>query len=359
MTAEVHGGGYRVTPSTALAEKPAQRQRVQRGLEADGQEQRREVAGHRPAIEVAALTLVALVLATRLPLVASVVGLMVFGILHNVLELRYVVHRCRATLTRWFLPSVLGVITVIAFARLLGPMTGARRTELVAGFAILALGIVRGARQRPGVAAVLLPLVAVAGLVAWRNIELYFVAVTYLHNLVPFVFLEDWARRNLRAGRERLSFRAAQAGWLLLAPALILSGAVPVPSLASQAGDASFAGPFAAHVNQAAPAAWRAEPAGARLLALFAFLQVVHYGFWCWFLPRRARAATVEQPRRASRPVRVAVAAVVAAFVAAFAAAWVGTKITYTSVASYHAYLEYAILAALLPGLLTRRRTPS
>ena len=298
---------------------------------------------------MAALTVLALVLATRLPLVASVVGLMVFGILHNVLELRYVIRRCRATLTRWFLPAILGVVTIIAFTRLLGPMTGARRTELVAGFAILALGIVRGARQRPALAALLLALTGAAGIVAYDHIELYFVAVTYLHNLVPFVFLEDWARQNLR---ERTSFRVAQAGWLLAGPALILSGALPVPSLASQAGDASFAGPFAAHVNQAAPSAWRAEPGGARLLALFAFLQVMHYGFWCWFLPRRA----ADRPPRSSRKARAAVAAVAGAFAAAFVTAWAGTKLTYTSVASYHAYLEYAILAALLPGLLTRDR---
>jgi hypothetical protein len=358
MTAQVDCGGYHPPTATAVTERP-QRERVERGLDGDREQQRGDVAVHlRPAAEIAGLTLVALVLATRVPLLASVVGLMVFGILHNVLELRYVVRRCRATLARWFLPSVLGVVTVIAFARLLGPMTGARRTELVAGFAILALGIVRGARERPVLAGVLLPLVAATGLVAWRHLDLYFVAVTYLHNLVPFVFLEDWARRHLAPGRARRAFRAAQAGWLVVVPSLLLSGVVPVAGLAGQAGDATFAGPFAAHVNQAAPAAWRAEPGGARLLALFAFLQVMHYGFWCWFLPRRADPQEL-RPARSDRVATTAVAVAAGVFVAGFVTAWMTTKTAYVSVASYHAYLEYAILAALLPGLLTRRKAAS
>lgn len=290
--------------------------------------------------------MVAAALASRAPLVASVAGLMVFGILHNVLELRYVLRRWAGVLVgRWGL-VVLGLVTVIALGRLAGAVPAVRRAEVVAGMAILALGIARGARERPALAVAGLPAIGVATAVAWTHLDLYFVAVTYLHNLVPFVVLWDWSARALR-GRARAAFRAVQAGWLVVVPALLLTGALPVPSVASQADTVPFAGPVTAHVATAAPPAWRG-PEAARLLALFAFLQVLHYVFWCVFLPRHAveRGAS---PRSRWLPALWAGTAVLAAvFAIAYVADWTTTKIAYTSLASYHAYVEYAVLAAVV-----------
>lgn len=277
-------------------------------------------------------------LAAKAPLLASVVGLMVLGILHNVLELRYVLARWKGTFAGTFRVVVLGLVTLIALTRLAG--APARRVEVVAGFAILAAGMAWGARRRPVLAAAGLPLTLVAGAIAWTHLDQYFVAVTYLHNLVPFVFLWDWSARRL-AGRARTAFRAVQVGWLLVVPALLLTGVVPVPSIASQ--DVSWAGPMSGHVATVAPPAWRG-PEAARLLAVFAFLQVLHYVFWCWFLPRRAADAPARTPRWAWAGV-VAIAAV---FAFGYATAWTGTKLAYTSLASYHAYVEYAVLALVV-----------
>lgn len=266
---------------------------------------------------------------------------MVLGILHNVLELRYVLARWRGSFAGSFRVVVLGLVTLIAFTRLAG--APARRVEVVAGFAILAAGMAYGARRRPVLAAAGLPAVLVAGAVAWTHLDLYFVAVTYLHNLVPFVFLWDWSARRL-AGRARSAFRAVQVGWLLVVPALLLTGALPVPTIASQ--HVSWAGPMSGHVATVAPPAWRG-PEAARLLAVFAFLQVLHYVFWCWFLPRNASSSS-KTPRWAWAGV-VAVAAI---FAFGYATAWTGTKLAYTSLASYHAYIEYAVLALVVfrPG---------
>ena len=289
--------------------------------------------------------MVAAALASRAPLVASVAGLMVFGILHNVLELRYVLRRWAGVLVgRWGL-VVLGLVTVIALGRLAGAVPAVRRAEVVAGMAILALGIARGARERPALAVAGLPAIGVATAVAWTHLDLYFVAVTYLHNLVPFVVLWDWSARALR-GRARAAFRAVQAGWLVVVPALLLTGALPVPSVASQADTVPFAGPVTAHVATAAPPAWRG-PEAARLLALFAFLQVLHYVFWCWFLPRHA----VERPARRPRwtfALWGGTGVLAAAFAFAYVVDWTTTKVAYTSLASYHAYVEYAVLAAVV-----------
>ena len=278
-------------------------------------------------------------LAVRAPLLASVVGLMVLGILHNVLELRYVLARWAGSFTGTFRVAVLGLVTLIAFTRLAG--APARRVEVVAGFAILAAGMVWGARRRPVLAAAGLPLVAVAGAVAWVHLDYYFVAVTYLHNLVPFVFLWDWSTRRL-AGRARHAFRAVQVAWLLVVPALLLTGVLPVPGLGEQADAVSFAGPLSGHVATVAPPAWRG-PEAARLLAVFAFLQVLHYVFWCWFLPRNAETKT-----RLPRLAWAGVAVLAAVFAIGYATTWTGTKLTYTSLASYHAYIEYAVLALVV-----------
>jgi hypothetical protein len=265
---------------------------------------------------------------------------MALGILHNVLELRYVLARWAGSFAGSFRLAVLGLVTLIALTRLVGPT--ARRAEVVAGFAILAAGMVWGAKRRPVLAAAGLPLVAVAGAVAWTHLDHYFVAVTYLHNLVPFVFLWDWSAQRL-SGRARHAFRAVQTCWLLVVPALLLTGALPVPSIGSQAGAVSFAGPVSGHVATVAPPAWRG-PEAARLLAVFAFLQVLHYVFWCWFLPRNAGTPQPRLPRAAWWGVGV----LVTVFAFGYATAWTGTKLTYTSLASYHAYIEYAVLALVV-----------
>lgn len=289
----------------------------------------------------------ALVLASRAPLVASVAGLMVFGILHNVLELRYVLRRWAGVFTgRWGI-AVLGVVTLIALGRLAGAAPAVRRSEVVLGMAVLALGVLRGARARPVLAVAGLPAIAAATAMAWTHLDLYFVAVTYLHNLVPFLVLWDWSARALR-GRARAAFRSVQAAWLVVVPALLLTGLLPVPSVASQARAVPFAGPVAAHVATTAPPAWRG-PEAARFLALFAFLQVLHYVFWCWFLPRRAVERGSRRPA-SGRAVAgwVAAGALAVVFAVAYVAEWRMTKMAYTSLASYHAYVEYAVLAAVV-----------
>jgi hypothetical protein len=293
---------------------------------------------------VAAYVAVAATLASRAPLVASVAGLMVLGILHNVLELRYVLARWRDAFRGPFAAIVLGLVTVIALGRLAGG-TNARKVEVVAGFAILGAGLALNARHRPITAAAGLPMLAVATATAWAHLDLYFVTVTYLHNLVPFAILWDWSSRAIRDPRAKAAFRAVNVTWLVAVPAALLSGAIHVPSVNAQAHAVRFAGPVARHVATVAPPGWRG-PEAARLLAVFAFLQVLHYAFWCVFLPRHALER--QWTPRHKRLAWAAVATTAAAFAMGYATAWTGTKIGYTSLASYHAYVEYAVLAAVV-----------
>ncbi len=186
-------------------------------------------------------------------------------------------------------------------------------------------------------------MLAVATATAWTHLDLYFVTVTYLHNLVPFAILWDWSSRAM-TGRARRAFRAVNVAWLVAVPAALLTGAVHVPALAAQSHAVRFAGPLSAHVATVAPPGWRG-PEAARLLAVFAFLQVLHYAFWCAFLPRHALERQWTRHRRLAW---TAVAVTAAAFAVGYATAWTGTKIGYTSLASYHAYVEYAVLAAVV-----------
>lgn len=265
---------------------------------------------------------------------------MVFGILHNALELRYVLRRW--TFTGTFRAVVLGLVTVIVVGRLAGG-TGARRVEVLAGFAILGYGLLRGARARPVLAVAGVPALAVATAAAWTHLDLYFVTVTYLHNLVPFVVLWDWSARAIADARARTVFRAVQVTWALVVPALLLGGVLPVPGVSAQASAVRFAGPVARHVATATPPAWRTDGA-ARFLAVFAFLQVLHYVFWCVFLPRRA----VERPRRLHPALWAAIGVLAVAFAFGYATSWASTKVAYTALASYHAYVEYAVLALVV-----------
>ena len=63
---------------------------------------------------------VALALATRAPLTVTVLGLIAFGVLHNVLEIRYVAGRFAGLLTGRFLILLLALCTGIAACRLFG-----------------------------------------------------------------------------------------------------------------------------------------------------------------------------------------------------------------------------------------------
>jgi hypothetical protein len=303
--------------------------------------------------------LVALSLAVTLPAACAVVALALVGVAHLGLETRYIAGRFSVGVA----PLVLGLLfvplTAIAMLRLanFGPV--GTRAEVV-----LALGLLVGAwalmtRGTLLVGPVGLAFGAVLVAAALARPDLYLVAVAQLHNLAPVVFLWEWSRsRGRRAGRA--AFRMAQLGWAAVVPALILLGTfdrwLAGWGLWSWAGDRS-AGEVAAVYT---PAGW-AGPWPARFLAVFAFGQLMHYVIWCGYFPavagaehrQAARTATgwLWRPRVFVRTVAVVTAAVMVLQVVAAAQ---GRRL-YSAIASYHAYLEYPLLAVLLATVLVAR----
>ena len=82
----------------------------------------------------------ALALAARAPLTVTVLGLIAFGVLHNVLEIRYVAGRFAAILTGRFLILLFACSGIVA-CRIWWPVPGpARYAEVGIGYLILAVG---------------------------------------------------------------------------------------------------------------------------------------------------------------------------------------------------------------------------
>ena len=145
-----------------------------------------------PVFALAAGT--ALLVAVRAPLATTVLGLIGFGVLHNVLELRYVAGRFAGVLRGRFLVLLLGLVSGIVLCRL----TGARIPEILLAYGVLAAGVVHAVRPAGWRLAALLGLgAALTTSLTWP--AYHFVVLAHLHNVVPLVF--PWGPAALRTGR--------------------------------------------------------------------------------------------------------------------------------------------------------------
>lgn len=288
---------------------------------------------------------VALAVSLRLPAGTAVVGLAVFGILHNVLELRYVAGRFEGVLHGPFLRLLGALITGIVICRLLPPSSGTRTAEILLAYGLLAVACVHALRTRPVLLAAACALLAGATLASLAFPAYHFVVLAHLHNVVPLLFLWEWSRAMPRG---RTAFRAVQCGWVLVIPALLLSGAFDGLLGAGSGWTDRLALSYT-------PPAWQHTHAGLRFVAVFAFLQTMHYVVWVWFMPRYAPDATEAFERRApvlrgARAWALGLGGAVALSVL-FVSDYTQGRSLYAAVASYHAYLEFPVLLMLVLGL--------
>ncbi|MFD0347493.1 hypothetical protein ACFQ0M_18380 [Kitasatospora aburaviensis] len=312
--------------------------------------------GAAPQVGFVLAAVAALVLALRAPAGLAVLGLALFGVLHNVLELRYVAGRFAAVLAGPLLRLLLVLVTGIALCRLvppsLVPRTVAQAAEILLAYGLLAAACRSGLRGRPlllaGSGAVLAG--AAAGSLAFP--AYHFVVLAHLHNVVPLLFLWEWSRRLVRG---RALFLVLQCGWVLVVPAVLLSGVLDGVLAPGTGWTARLAVGYT-------PPAWLTPGVGLRFLAVFAFLQTMHYVVWVWFLPRYAPDATGAFERRvpALRGGRAWLlgGAVGGLLAVLFAADYAQGRTVYAALASYHAYLEFPVLLMLVLGLGRPRRPP-
>jgi hypothetical protein len=303
---------------------------------------------------------VALVAALTLPLSVAVFGLLVLGVPHVVLEVRYVLGRHRDLLQGRFLLVVNVLLVVLVVTRLLWREPAGRRAEVLVLVGLLALVLAFG-RWPPRTLAVGAVAVAAVGVLTWVRVEDWFVVQTHLHNLVPVVFLWSWSAETL-APAARVRFRAATLAWALVVPALVLVGAFD-PLQATTPAAPGTGGLETAGVLRSVAPGGATDTLALRLLTLFAFGQLMHYAVWCWLLPRHAPGATAAfDATPAGRAVRgwrlPALTVGLLAVVAAVAVVdYADGRTVYSSLGVYHATLEYPILLALALLLVTRRRS--
>ncbi len=297
----------------------------------------------------ALLTVGTLAFALRLPAATAVVTLAALGILHNVLELRYLGGRFAGVLNGVFLRLLAVLITGIVVCRLLPPAPATRAAEIVIAYAVIAVACGYALRRRPLVLVAALLGTAAAAAVSLAFPDHHFVVLTHLHNVVPLVLVWEWSRQLPRSPRTAL--RAVQIGWVLAVPALIMAGAFD-----------GLMAPATAWTGELAPAytppGWADPGLELRFLTVFAFMATMHYLVWVWFMPRYAWAATAEFERRVPAvtarrawTIGLAGSAVIAVL---FVLDRANGAALYATVATYHAYLELPVLLVLLLGYAPR-----
>jgi hypothetical protein len=305
---------------------------------------------------VAAAT--ALLLAVEAPIPTVVIGLILFGVLHILLELRYVTGRFSGFLSRSFLELLAVLITGIVVCRMLAGVVGrpAQLAEIVLGYAILAVGAQRGLRGRRKFAVWLAIVPAAVASLAWP--AYHYLVLTHLVTLLPLVFLWEWSSRIRSVGGRR-TFRAAQVLWAVGLPLLVVLGALDGWLSANAGIVRSLVGNGHAVLAASAPPGETAGLVATRLLVAFAFMQTMQYAVWVGFMPRFAPDASATFEARVpwlTGPRLWAVGFIVAAaFAVLFVFDFTQANTLYAAVASYGTYVQLPVALVLLVGAPGRR----
>jgi len=281
-------------------------------------------------------------------------------VLHNVLELRYVAGRFATVLSGRFLAVLLALITAIVACRLAALFIGqpARIVEIFIAYGVLAAACGKALRGWWLVLAGAVLTGAAAVSVHWP--AYHFVVLAHLHNVVPLVFLWEWAGRLPSPGARRW-FRAVQVGWVLVVPALLLAGAADRAIGGVSSRLAAFAGNPTPFLAASAPPPEVLTQVGVRFLVVFAFLQTMHYFVWVAFLPRyapdAARAFEARVPWLRGWRAWGLGAGLGGVLGVLLVLDYASGRAFYGAFASYHAYLEFPVLLAMLLGLPTPARS--
>jgi hypothetical protein len=248
-----------------------------------------------PGAALLASAVVLTAVAISQPFAVNVIGVMVLGSAHVLCALRYLAGRISDAVTEttgWLLVVIVATMALVRVVTALSPGLG-HRLELGGSMAILATALWIGLTGRLRYL-VIVP-VAVIGIAAFLELPWYWHLLTHAHNLVPLIFLWDWARRR-RPG-SGLAFTAINLSWALVVPAVILAGvvdplinAVPPPFITTLA-DPAFVLASAAQPHSSPEMA-------VRFLVVFSYLQAMHYVIWMVFFQIAGRS---EISRLASR----------------------------------------------------------
>ncbi|MCW5953479.1 MAG: hypothetical protein KIT69_14590 [Propionibacteriaceae bacterium] len=259
------------------------------------------------------------------------------------LAVRYLSGRVAGALpapTGWLLAALLAAMALVRAVTTFVPHLG-HRLELLGSMGLVAFALALGLHGRLRLLAVI-P-VALAAVVSLAHLSWYGHLLTHGHNLVPLIFLWDWARER----RHRLAFVGANLIWLIGIPTAILLGLTdPLlngepPTLVTQVVDPD------ALVATAAPPGTDAVLA-LRLLAAFSFLQLMHYLLWMVFFQVWGRTQVQRSPLPTGWRFWTLAGAVSALVWAAYALSYFDGRAAYSVLGAFNAYLEQPVAVWLL-----------
>jgi hypothetical protein len=287
--------------------------------------------------------------ATYFPVLLFTLGPILLGVAHVAADVRYLV--LRRKLARWWQNVALaGCVLLLSVRALeaLGVIQRIQRLELglAAGFVAAALFAgVAAAGSRARAAAGLALLAGVAGL-AWQHPATAPLVFLHAHNVIALL---AWALLF----RRQKSWLVAPLSLIGLAATVLASGALAKQTLASP-----FVASFHLHVFAIADglAPFHSARAAVGVTTAYVFLQSVHYSTWLSWIPQE------EQPAEGTPTFRMSLryllrdlgAPGVASTVLVMVAVGLGacfqlqrTRALYLSLATFHGYLELALLAYL------------
>ena len=312
----------------------------------------------RPAAALLAASLLLALLALTQPFALASIGVIVLGPLHVLLAMRYLLGRA------WpVLPGRTGrVIVVFLLAMVVARAVTVANSHLghhlesLGGSAIVGYALWTGLKGRWRFVAV----AAAAALATLSFVELpwYWHLLTHGHNIIPLIFLWDWARRA--APKARLGLVAVGLVWTAAIPLAMLAGWFDpllngtAPGIVGRLTDPAFL------IDSAAPPGADAVT-GLRSLAVFAFMQAMHYVLWMVFfqvagrreIGRLAHSAPFMQGWR----FWLLGAAVSGAIWATYAIGYGDGRSLYGVLGALNVYLEQPLAVWLLLTALPARRT--
>lgn len=287
-------------------------------------------------------------LAAIAPVWTYALSLLLFGLPHVIVELRYVDERFGARLPRtmmWWLMLGLGAIVALRLLALcgIGDTTVRVTTELGCGAVLVAGTIPLLLAGRSALLAWLVLAALVLG--ACFDAVTTLVTLAVLHNLTPVGFLAERLR-----GAERRGALLACVFVFGAVPMLLLLGIVPEllpPLVPAEAAGPFGTGSLAAHLPAFVPPPLLGTTFADRLFVCAAYLQCMHYAVVLHVLPRLAgggetRGATLAWPR--GRTFVAAVVVLGAVFSLGFVNDFGGTRGVYSVFAALHAWLEIPVL---------------
>lgn len=284
------------------------------------------------------------------PVWTYAISLLLFGLPHVLVELRYVDERFAARVPRRVIlglgAGLLGIVTTRVLGLFdIGSSLAHITIELLLGVGLIAVAMPLLMRRRASSLAIAAGLALIVGIVFAPITTL--VAMALLHNLTPVGFLAE----RLRGSDRRRA----------LAICLLVFGLIPAAILLLPPSGTYSIGPFSighldSHLPSFVPPALLGTSFADRLFATAAFLQCMHYAVVLHVLPRlsggsEAEHAVVPWPKQ--RTFLTAVAAIGLLVAVGFAANFAGTRSVYSLFAAVHAWMEIPVLliaCAVLPA---------